>query len=54
MIPQNSIVYCHVNNIETLFDECECERQGIVHPKAHLEDKPWASKSFMPLTLTET
>jgi len=44
LIPQNSSVYCHVDNIDELYGECE--RQGIVHPNAHLEDKPWGIKEF--------
>lgn len=44
MIPQNSSVYCQVDNIEELYDECE--RFGIVHPNAHLENKPWGIKEF--------
>ncbi|MBL0743906.1 hypothetical protein [Chryseolinea lacunae] len=43
-IPQNSSVYFHVTEIETLFEHCE--RVGIVHPKGDLEDKPWGIKEF--------
>lgn len=46
-IPQNSSIYFHVTEIQDLYEHCE--RVGIVHPKAHLEDKPWGLKEFSVL-----
>ena len=44
VIPQNSSAYFHVTDIEDLY--ALCDRQGIVHPNAHLEDKFWGMKEF--------
>lgn len=43
-IPRNSSAYFHVVGIEEWYEYCE--RKGVVHPNAHLEDKPWGMKEF--------
>ena len=43
-IPNNSSAYFHVTEIDDWYGYCE--RLGIVHPNAHLEDKPWGLKEF--------
>jgi catechol 2,3-dioxygenase-like lactoylglutathione lyase family enzyme len=46
-IPQSSSVYFRVSDIDALYEEHE--RLGIVHPNAHLEDKPWGIREFHSL-----
>lgn len=42
--PKTSSVYFYVDDIVNLYEQCDV--YGIVHPGAHLEDKPWGIKEF--------
>ncbi|MDF3820732.1 VOC family protein [Leptospira sp. 96542] len=48
-IPQNSSVYFHVENIDSMY--ADYNQKGIVHKNAHLMDKPWGMREFCVLDL---
>ena len=43
-IPKVSGFRMEVTDIEALYERCQAA--GIVHPNAHLEDKPWGFRQF--------
>jgi catechol 2,3-dioxygenase-like lactoylglutathione lyase family enzyme len=43
-LPRSSSAYFQITSIEDFYEHCE--RQGVVHPNAHLQDKPWGMKVF--------
>jgi catechol 2,3-dioxygenase-like lactoylglutathione lyase family enzyme/broad-specificity NMP kinase len=43
-IAENTSCRIHVRGIDPLF--AACDREGIVHPNARLEAKPWGSREF--------
>jgi catechol 2,3-dioxygenase-like lactoylglutathione lyase family enzyme len=44
LIAQSSSAYFRVTMIDEFYEQCD--RLGVVHPNAHLEDKPWGIKEF--------
>jgi hypothetical protein len=43
-IAENTSCRIQVDNVQPLY--AECVAHGIVHPKAHLEAKPWGTREF--------
>jgi catechol 2,3-dioxygenase-like lactoylglutathione lyase family enzyme len=43
-IAENTSCRIYVTGVEQLF--AECDREGVVHPNARLEAKPWGSREF--------
>lgn len=46
-IAENTSCRLRINGIDAFFDKCLS--LGIVHPNAHLQDKPWGTREFAVL-----